>query len=149
MSIKVDIIGADSNKRSFDSSENIAANTKFGIEKAFYFIGKDLTGEFNRQVLAKNKTGQLYIIRRGKTRRRHIASAPGETPANISGKYRKAIGFKVDGANQLIFGNSAEHANFLESGTRFMKKRPGLGNTVKASERTIIRDLSSNIEDRL
>ncbi|MCK4758727.1 MAG: hypothetical protein KAT69_01690 [Candidatus Aminicenantes bacterium] len=149
MSIKVKIIEAEGTQRAFESAGNIAANTKFGIEKAFYFIGKDLTGEFNRQVLAKNKTGQLYIIHRGKTRRRHIASAPGETPANISGKYRKAIGFKVDGANQLIFGNSAEHANFLESGTRFMKKRPGLGNAVKASERTIIRDLSSNIEDRL
>lgn len=149
MSIKVKIIEAEGNERAFQSAGNIAANTKFGIEKAFYFIGKDLTGEFNRQVLAKNKSGRLYIIRRGKTRRRHIASAPGETPANISGKYRKGIGFKVDGANQLIFGNNAEHAGFLESGTRFMKKRPGLGNTVKSSERTIIRDLSSNIEDRL
>ena len=149
MSIKVKIIEAAGTERAFESAGNIAANTKFGIEKAFYFIGKDLMGEFNRQVLAKNKSGQLYIIRRGKTRRRHIASAPGETPANISGKYRKGIGFKVDGANQLIFGNSAEHAGFLESGTRFMKKRPGLGNAVKSSERTIIRDLSSNIEDRL
>ena len=149
MSIKVKIIEAEGTERAFQSAGNIAANTRFGIEKAFYFIGKDLIGEFNRQVLAKNKNGNLYIIRRGKVRRRHIASAPGETPANISGTYRKGIGFKVDGANQLIFGNNAEHAKFLESGTRFMKKRPGLGNTVKSSERTIIRDLSSNIEDRI
>jgi hypothetical protein len=149
LSIKVKIIGSDGNQKAYESAGNIAANTKFGIEKAFYFIGKDLIGEFNRQVLAKNKTGNLYIVRRGKTRRRHIASAPGETPANISGAYRKGIGFKVDGANQLVFGNSTEHASYLENGTRFMKKRPGLGNTVKSSERTIIRDLSSNIEDRL
>jgi len=150
MTINVDIVSPEGNKRSFKSVESIAANTAFGIEKAFYFVGKNLMSEFSRQVLEKNKTGRIYIRRtRSGAKRRHRASAPGETPANRTGTYRKGIGFKVQGAKQLVFGNDVEYAGFLESGTSRMKPRPGLSNTIKASERDIIRNLSSEIEDLL
>lgn len=147
MSIKLDIIGPDSNRRAFESSENIAARTRFGVEKALWRSGKDIQQEFSRQVLAKDKSGRIYIRRdrigRG---RRHRSSAPGETPANRTGNYRKAFGFTVDGAHQLTVGNSAEYAGYLALGTSRMRKRPGLGNAIGASERSIIRNLSTSIE---
>jgi len=144
--MKLDIISAEGNRRSFEAAENITARTRFGIEKSLYRTGKDLVGEFNRQVLDKSaKSGTIYI-RKDKLgrRRRHIASAPGETPANRTGVYRRAVGFKVSGIN-LIFGNSAEYAGFLELGTSRMRKRPGLGNAIEASERDIMRNLTDGI----
>ena len=143
MSIRLDIDGEAGGIRFYESAANIAANTHFGIEKAFWQSGKDITAEFSKQVLAKNKTGRLYIIRK----RKHRASAPGETPANITGNYRKSVGFQVNqGTNpQLVIGNSAEYAGFLEMGTSRMKRRPGLRNSIKSSERDIIRNLSTDI----
>lgn len=150
MSIKLDIVGADGNIRTIESVENIAARTRFGVEKAWWRSGKDIQAEFSRQVLAKDKTGRLYIRRtRGGARRRHIASAPGETPANRTGVYRKGFGFSVDGAHQLTVGNSTEYAGHLETGTSRMRARPGLANSIQASERNIIRNLASEIEDAI
>ena len=148
MSIELDIVEVGG--QVFESMEHLAANTRFGVEKALWLSGKDIKAEFNRQVLAKDKTGRLYIRRdRAGRGRRHVASAPGQTPANRSGAYRKGFGFSVAGAHQLVVGGSAEHALWLEVGTSRMRKRPGLRNSVKASERDIIRNLTTNIEDRL
>jgi HK97 gp10 family phage protein len=150
MAIQLDIVAPDSTRDAVESAENIAANTRFGVEKALWQSGKDIQAEFSRQVLAKDKSGRLYIRRiRGGTRRRHRASAPGETPANRTGAYRKGISFTVDGAHQLTVGNTEEHALFLEVGTSRMQARPGLRNSIRSSERDIIRNLSTEIEDAI
>jgi len=146
----LDIISAAGNKRSLESAEELIANTKEGIQKALWRTGKDLIGTFNRQVLAKNKTGRLYIRKdKAGRRRRHIASAAGESPANRTGFYRRNVGFSVNGSRELIFGNSAGYAGFLELGTSRMRPRPGLGNAVDASERDILRNLSGDIRDKI
>ena len=135
----------------YESAQNIAAHTRFGVEHALWRSGKDVLSEFNRQVLDKNsKTGRIYIRRiKGGARRKHQASAPFETPANRTGNYRKSVGFSVDGAHQLTIGNRAEYAGHLEVGTSRMAKRPGLGNAIAASERSIIRNLATDIEDAI
>ncbi len=157
MAIKLEIVTPGEGSRFVESIENIAANTRFGVEKALWRSGKDIQAEFSRQVLAKNKTGRLYI-RRSKSgaRRRHIASAAGETPANRTGAYRKAFGFSVDGAHQLTIGiervgsgPSSKYPLWLEVGTRRMKPRPGLANAIKSSERDIIRNLAHGIKEAL
>lgn len=148
--IELDIVAPGGGQKFFASSEKLAARTRFGVEKALWRSGKDITAEFSRQVLAKDKRGRLYIrMIKGGARRRHIASAPGQTPANMTGNYRKSSGFSVDGAHQLTFGNSAAYAGHLEVGTSRMKARPGLGNSIKASERDIIRNLADGIEGAL
>ena len=146
----LDIISANGNRKTFESAEQLVANTKFGIQKALYRTGKELIGSFNQQVLAKNKTGRLYIRKDSiGRRRRHIASAEGESPANRTGAYRRAVGFRVNGSDELIFGNSAEYSGFLELGTSRMKARPGLGNSVQENERNILRNLSGDIREAL
>ena len=151
MSIKLDIVDpAGNNRRTFRSLKDIAARTRFGVEKALWLSGKDIQKEFSRQVLAKNKTGRLYIRRDRQGRgRRHIASAPGETPANRTGTYRKGFGFSVDGSHQLTIGNTVAYSGFLETGTNRMRPRPGLDNAIVSSERDIIRNLSGEIEEAL
>ena len=140
----------------FVSAENIGARTRFGIEKALWRSGKDIKKEFSKQVLAKNKTGRLYIRKNAAgSRRRHIASAPGETPANRTGFYRKSFGFTVAAYDNLIIGNTAPYAGWLEKGTKNksggtrMAARPGLLNSINASQRDILRNLSKGIESAL
>ncbi len=147
----IEIIDAEGNKKFIRSATRIKFNTDFGIQKALFNAGKDLRDTFNQQILDKStKTGRIYIIhdRLGR-KRRHQASASGESPANLSGNYRRSIGFNVNGSNELRFGNSAKYAGFLELGTSRMLKRPGLGNAVDANERNIIRHLTGEINDAL
>lgn len=149
MSIQLDVTGPGSNKLAFESALNIADNTKSGIEFGLWRSGKDILSEFNKQVLSKNKSGRIYIRKdRLGRRRKHTASAVGESPANRTGFYRKGADSNVS-PNQLVFGNSVEYSEFLELGTSRMKARPGLKNAIVASERNIMRNLADNIERRL
>lgn len=144
-SIVLEIVDSVGNKKTFDSLKNLKANTHFGVQKGLWRSGKDIHGTFNKQVLAKNKTGRIYIrkdrLGRG---RRHQASAAGESPANRTGFYRKSAGFFVR-KMELVFGASAPYAGFLELGTSRMAKRPGLGNAVDSSQRDILRNLSDEV----
>lgn len=142
--MKIEFIAPSNSNQVFYNIGRTGEATKIGIRKAFHKIGRDLKGEFKRQVLAKNKTGRLYKIR-GKL---HQSSAPQETPANLTGNYRKSIGYAVSGT-EMAFGNDAEYAGFLENGTSRMRKRPGLRNTIKAQERNTLRHLLESIEDEI
>ena len=151
MSIKLSIEAPGGNQRAFESAENIADSIRTGIEKAFWRSGKTLQKRFSEQVLDKSsKSGRIYI-RKDRTgrRRRHQASAAGETPANRKGFYRRSSGFIVQGSKQLVFGNSAPYSGFLETGTSRMKARPGLANTIRSSERDIIRNFATEMSDEI
>lgn len=143
---------AGSNNKIFGRIRGMDSATRRGLRQGFFQIGWDLKRTANRQILSKKKSGRTYLIRRGKTRRRHIASAPGESPANLSGKYRRSIGFKIQGTFKLIFGaggTGVPYAKYLEKGTRNMKARPGLGNSVKANERNMRQHFVNNLKKNL
>ena len=139
------IIGSDSNMKAFNSMANIDANTKFGIERGLFRLGKDLIKSFNAET-KKRKSGNLY--RTPGRRRRVRASAPGQSPAVRTGKYKKAVGYKISGST-MRFGNSVEYAGFLETGTSRMKARPGLGNAIKDNQRNGLLAMSDSIEAEL
>ena len=144
----IEIVNPAGGRRFFESVDNLAARTHFGIEKAMWKSGKDVIGEFNKQVLAKDKTGRIYIRRnKAGSRRKHQASAAGQTPANRTGFYRKSVGFIVNQGTspQLTIGNSAPYAGFLELGTSRMKARPGLLNSINSSQRDIMRNFTTDI----
>lgn len=147
MSIELKLELSASDRDFIKSAENIDIHTRYGIEKAWWLSGRAVHAEFNKQVLAKDKTGRLYIRRdRAGRKRKHRASAPGQTPANMTGKYRKSFDFIVRGEHELAIGATAEYAGFLETGTSRMAKRPGLGNSIRASERDILRNLTREVE---
>jgi len=142
------------NKRAFIAIEDLEKRTQRGIRQGFFEVGDDLNNELSKQMLAKNKRGKVYVKRiRGGARRRHKSSAPGQTPANQTGTMRKARGYQISGSDQLEWGirsgKGAEHAEFLESGTSKMSARPGLRNTVRATQKNAHNDFSSNIEREL
>ena len=140
------------NVKVFRNINNIDNATRRGLRQAFFQVGWDWKRPAQRQILSKKKSGRTYLVRRGKTRRRHTASAPGESPANLSGAYRRSIGFKIQGSMKLIFGaggTGVPYAPFLEEGTKNMKPRPGLKNSIKANERNTRQHFINNLNKNL
>ena len=115
--------------------------TEFGLRKAWFAVGKDLLKSANKAVLAKPRKGRLYIFRgpRG-GRRRHRASRPFESHANLTGKLRKSMQWKVRGRD-LDFGygvanaKAPDYAPFVENGTTRMEPRPTLKNAIEENKR--------------
>lgn len=142
-----------SNKEVFLSLDNIEDNTRLGIRAGFFRLGRLLRQNLRKEVGKKNKTGRIYANSRTKTgrKRRHRASAPGQTPAKLSGTYQKNIGFQIKGSESLEFGirDGADYAKFLEDGTKNMEPRPGIRNTVKDTEKDAQRFFESSIASEL
>lgn len=101
----------------------------------------------NKEILRKPKGGKKGW-RRTKSggRRRHTASAPGETHANASGTLRRSLSWKVNGWESAEFGygistnaqnKAPDYAEWVTHGTRFMAPRPSLMNAVRATPRDI------------
>ena len=127
------------NREVFLSLDNIDENTRRGIRQGFFRLGRLLQTNLRKEVMKKNKTGRIYTNGRTKTgrQRRHRASGAGQTPANMSGNYRRNIGYQIRGSENMEFGirDGAEYAHWLEDGTKKMAARPGVGNTVKDTEK--------------
>lgn len=109
------------------------------MRHGWYGLMRAIRDEARKEILRRPKGGRTYIIRTksGKRHRRHVASAPFETHANITGKTRKSIGFKVHGTERAEFGYGAsgrsqttEWGEYLEFGTRNMAPRPSLANAI-------------------
>lgn len=148
----LDIVSGRRNARVFKQINEIEDRTRRGIRQGFFRLGNDLVRTLSEEVLKKNKRGRTYTRKdRIGRRRRHVASAPGQTPANRTGNYRKNAGYQLRGAEQLEFGirDGAPYGIFLEEGTRKMAPRPGLTNAVKANERNARTDFSGSIEQEL
>lgn len=123
------------------------------IRQAFYVSGKHLVVNLN-QDMKRTKSGREYKVyygingRKLKKPRIHIASSPNETPAIITGKFRKSVDFAVRGNRALEFGaneDAPKYAEYLEKGTPRMEAR-------KPFERTVIKNkekIKANIDIRL
>lgn len=107
------------------------------IRQGFYTSGKQLVADLNKDMKAP-KSGRTYKVYRGvsgklKKPKLHVASAPRETPAIITGKFRKSVDFAVRGNRTLEFGaneSAPEYAEFLEKGTSKMQAREPFKRTV-------------------
>lgn len=140
--------------------KNLSKLTRRGIRQAFYFSGKDLHETSRKAIKDKNKTGRVYRVRIRGILRNHRASAPGQSPANMTGNLIKSLGFHVIGSDRLEFGSNlknhsygfANYAPFLENGTPNMSKRPYIINSIKANEKNIkdhfAREIRKEIQKR-
>lgn len=129
--------------------------TVAGIEHAAYVSGRGLVKATSEEILRKPKGGRVYVSRtRAGSRRRHTASAPGETHANFSGKLRRSLDFKSN-SFQIEFGygvtknNAPDYAEFVESGTSKMGPRPSIENGIKSQRRNIQNNMEREIGKRL
>lgn len=132
-------------KKALLQSKSIAKLTNSGVINAFRKIGQDLVRDAEKQILQRPKHGRLYKIKVNGRSKSHRASAPYEHPANITGKLRKSLGYRVNGSRQMQFGagnkTDVKYALYLEEGTKKMEARNYLQRTIKENQ--------NNIRDRL
>lgn len=151
--MSIEMVEDKQNKKVFFQLDQLEERTKRGIRRAFFRLGADLIDTLSKDVLAKNKTGRTYIRRtRSGARRRHVASAPGQSPANRTGMYRRNRGYKIKGSENMEFGIrefGEDYPRFLEEGTSKMDARPGLGNAVSKTTRNADKHFSVEIEREL
>ena len=111
-----------------------------GLRSGAYQSGKEMVSWLTSD-MAKPKTGRKYRINIGrggkllKRTRLHIASSPTETPAVITGDFRKSIDFVVHGSKYFEFGSGAKglaeaYAAKLENGDHKMAARQPVKQTV-------------------
>jgi hypothetical protein len=100
--------------------------TKQSIRLAFYDIGKYLTADARKFIDELPKHGRTYKTRlkiTGKRLKRvskggfmnsHIASAPGEAPAIVTGDLRRSVGFRVRGSDEVEIGAGSAKVNYAK-----------------------------------
>ena len=115
------LIGDVQNRRVWLKWLRLNFLTKKKIRASLYEIGSEHIQEI-RDSMAEKKTGRIYNIKGIE----HQASAPGESPAILSGTLSRSLYYKVRGSHQLEIGADAKYAGFLESGTSKMAARPFL-----------------------
>lgn len=121
--------------------DTLIPDTEQAIRRGWFAFMQELQRVANREILRKPKSGRVYIISdRAGRRRRHVASAPGETHANLTGATRRSLSWRVEGWERATFGygvstsslNAAPvWAPYLEFGTSRMAPRPSLKNAIE------------------
>lgn len=138
------------NAREHRRIASLEVKTYRGIRQGWYRAGQKMRAEAQQNILKGPKTGRLYRVPGRK--RRHRASAPGESPANLTGALRKSVGYEIRGVEQFEFGyRDTKYGRRLELGDRPGKQppriepRPNLSKVVKRNERNIKRYMSTSI----
>lgn len=150
------LIGVDRHtRRAIARINNLDKLTQSGVEYAAYTSGKQLVKATSAEILRKPKGGRTYIRRdRLGRRRRHVASAPGESIANRTGATRRSLSFKVS-PRQLEFGYGVDkndapaYAEFPEFGTRKIEPRPSLQIGIRSQRRNMMNNFEREIGKRL
>ena len=106
-----------------------------GLENALYEHGPEVIRETKRLIINGPKTGRIYTIRGA----RHQASAPGEAPANRTGKLAKSGNYNVHGPFQMEVGESVPYAGYLEDGTGKIKPRPHVIRAINETQGDAVR----------
>lgn len=116
---------------SYNNFEKIAAKfaREVGIEVAK--TAKDVN-KYAKTFMSSPKSGRIYM--RG--RRKHVASAPGESPAVDTGNLKNSLFEEKTGQTSAIAGVGAEYGIHLEFGTTHIAPRPFMRPAaIKAAER--------------
>jgi|TARA_R110000765_G_scaffold46663_1_gene96196 hypothetical protein len=123
--------------------KNLEKQSTRALRQGFFAFGKDLVNTSRELILKPPKTGRLYRVAGRK--RRHRASAAGQAPANMTGRLRGSIDYKVQGAYRMEFGSNpakngntaktSKYAKVLEDGSGRIARRPYLQPSMKKNER--------------
>lgn len=140
------------NRVAFAKLASLKGDTESAIRKAWYFIGKDLRNDARKYILQGPKSGKIYTVFKNGRPVQHQASAPGESPANLTGLLRSSIDFLVRGFRNLEFGSSAPYAKYLDGSgsTQFPDStdlnRPFLKRAIIANQQNAINHFGSEIQ---
>lgn len=135
MSDAIGFEGDRRNSKALNKLTKISFKTEKAIRETWFLLGRDLKNEVRREIERAPKSGRTYFIRvNGGRLKRHIASAPGETHADLSRTLKDAAGWKVHGADRLDFGYGFDGPtpewDRIEDGFEGVEARPSLENAV-------------------
>ena len=140
MGIKISREGSKTIAKIKDLDNAIETN----IRKGLYEVGKRLVKSASDDILRKPRFGRVYRIKtKGGRSRRHTASVSGEAWANLSGKARRALSFKVAAASKLTFFNNVEYVKELENEKGL--NRPAMKIAIDKNEKNIHDILQSHL----
>lgn len=150
MSFKMEIDSRS--RRVLVKAKNLKKLTRRSIRHGWFALAKDLKQTANTEILRKPKSGRVYIVRGPSgRRRRHVASAPGETHANLSGTLRRSLGWIVRGHTGMEFGYGVDKAApdyaEIELGFGKIKPRPSLENAIRETNRNSVRYFTERFGD--
>lgn len=111
--------------------------THVALNHAWKEAGIIVTEKLRYMIRNGPRTGRVYTFRG----RKHQASAPGEVPANRTGRLANSVGYLVSGHDDMQVGEEAEYAGFLEHGTRNMAPRPHLRVAVNETQTQVMNTL--------
>lgn len=123
--------------------KNVGQDVRRGIRQGFNLAGLKIVKDIKKDLARKPRFGRVYYWRRTKKgpRERHVASVPGEAPANFTGKLSKTTDFKVHGHKrfEVFYKETKEvkYGKWLEFGTKKMKKRPAIRIAINGNEKDI------------
>ena len=117
--------------------KNLEWEYKSAVVRALRSLVTPIEDAAKRKVLTGPKTGRIYT--RYNPFRLHQASAPGQSPANDTGRLASSIEADVDTTQfNLTLSAGAPYARELEYGTRNMAPRPFLRRTLLEFRQRII-----------
>ena len=119
-----------------------------GIRNALFEIGDENSKQLKKFIIDPPHTGIIYN-RPGNMGQQHQASAPGESPADMTGKLSKSVNYKVRGSYEVEFGEKMPYGKYLEEGTAKIQPRPHLIRTVRKKERDNYRSLERNVRQKI
>lgn len=117
--------------------------TNLALTAGWKQVGALLVNKLQYMIRNGPRTGRVYTFRG----RKHQASAPGEVPANRTGRLAKSVRYEATGHHTLVFGEDAEYAGFLEHGTRNMAPRPHLRVAVNEMQTVTMQTLIKFIDE--
>ena len=116
-----------------------------GIRNALYKIGLDSVRHASSLINNEGRTGRTYFINGTP----HVASGPGEAPANRTGKLKRSFNYLVRGVTELEWGNEISYAASLEHGTKRMAPRQFLTPTHEKLQSQVVMDLEEEVDNAI
>jgi HK97 gp10 family phage protein len=142
MNLSVQIEGLD---RIGNATQAVRDSVAREIQVALKASGERVRGEAIKSILEGNKSGKIY--RRGSVT--HKASAPGEAPANDTGRLASSIISIQNKDESLVIAGRGQvkYAAFLEFGTERMAERPFMLPALEKSRNWIKERLNKAVRD--
>ena len=118
---------------------------KKALRLALNEIGSEVVNKMANFIFNPPKTGRIYVYRG----RPYQASAPGESPANRSGRLAKSGDYRVSSFAEMRVFETVEYAKWLEEGTKKMLPRPHVIRAVNANRRNAVRAIEDHVKREL
>ena len=128
---------------------NLKRSFKSGLSTALSESSDYVTEEAKRLILDPPKTGRIYTRRVRGRRVKHQASAPGQPPANMTGKLMNSIKALSKGHSSMTVGVEALYGGFLEEGTPKMEPRPYLAPTEESTRKKFRHGLTDRVRSEV